>query len=333
MSTFEDRENKVLSFMEAVENEMLMKEEEDSFRNTVDYKLKALDKCEQDAKDFCYDKFFCKLYKDAVPLSDDYVNSHSEDLDSAFRDFMNTRCPKGIEFYVKEAIRKKNPAAKRIFEAIEDIVNDTYKDTAMNIEDISPDELVFKSQLGDVNKSNDPSSPDGKEHEIYKKLDVMGSDMGTDQISEVIKKNVGDTVKAEINAAKEKKEEMKRIEKELADDINITTEESVNNALALRDIGLEKDYVPSLFNSIMINKLNKLQPRYESGEFTAERIYDAIDMYTESASIETPKLEELALIESVKEYTALSVLKALKLESFDKYHVNDLAIEYATEKF
>ena len=46
----------------------------------------------------------------------------------------------------------------------------------------------------------------------------------------------------------------------------------------------------------MINKLNKLQPRYESGEFTAERIYDAIDMYTESASIETPKLEELALI-------------------------------------
>ena len=75
---------------------------------------------------------------------------------------------------------------------------------------------------------------------------------------------------------------------------------------------------------------------YEFGEAClskAERIYDAIDMYTESASIETPKLEELALIESVKEYTALSVLKALKLESFDKYHVNDLAIEYATEKF
>ena len=39
--------------------------------------------------------------------------------------------------------------------------------------------------------------------------------------------------------------------------------------------------------------------------------------------------EELAFIESVKEYTALSILKALKLESFDKYRVNDLAQEYA----
>ena len=84
MATFESRENKVLSFMEQVQEEILMKEQEEAFLNTPDFKLKKLDQCQNDGKAICLDSIIRSLYKDAIPLNDDYKCAHSDSLDNTF---------------------------------------------------------------------------------------------------------------------------------------------------------------------------------------------------------------------------------------------------------
>ena len=44
-TTFAESETKVLSFMEAVQEQKLMQEEEDAFKQSTDSKLRTLDKC------------------------------------------------------------------------------------------------------------------------------------------------------------------------------------------------------------------------------------------------------------------------------------------------
>lgn len=318
MSTFAESENRVLNFMEAVQEQKVMQEEEDTFQQSTDYKLKTLDKCMDSAKDVCLDTIFAQLYKDAVPLNDEYKTAYADDLDTAFKDFMATRCPKGMEYYVKEGLKKNSPFAKKVLEAVDDLVKKEYNDKAMNIEDLKPEELMFHST-----------------DDTQKKLDIIGQDLNVPEIAQAVKDNVKQTALSEITRAKKEKEDMKNIESELANDVNLDTPEKVQEAMELRGIGQTRDYVPSLFNGIMINKLNKITPMYESGQLQDVYTYGALSDYgkesnvTESGDTEFASPEELAFIEAVKEYTGLSILKALKLESFDKYRVADLAQEYA----
>lgn len=318
MSTFAESENRVLNFMEAVQEQKVMQEEEDAFQQSTDYKLKTLDKCMDSAKDVCLDTIFAQLYKDAVPLNDEYKTAYADDLDAAFKDFMATRCPKGMEYYVKEGLKKNSPFAKKVLEAVDDLVKKEYNDKAMNIEDVKPEDLMFHST-----------------DDTQKKLDIIGQDLNVPEIAQAVKDNVKQTALSEITRAKKEKEDMKNIESELANDVNLDTPEKVQEAMELRDIGQTRDYVPSLFNGIMINKLNKITPMYESGQLQDVYTYGVLSDYgkennvTESGDTEFASPEELAFIEAVKEYTGLSILKALKLESFDKYRVADLAQEYA----
>ena len=321
MNTFVDREKKVLSFMEQVEETRLMQNEEDAFRNSTDYKLKTLDKCSDDAKNICLDKIFCKLYKDAIPLNDEYKNAYTQDLDACFKDFIDQRCPRGIEFYVKEGLKKNSPFARKVLEAVNNLVNDQMENKAMNIEDYDVKDLVF-------NTTDD----------VQKKLDIIGQDLSVPEISQAVKDNVKQTALSEITRARDEKEALKSLESELANDVNVNTAESVEEILELRGLG-PRDYVPTLFEGVMISKLNMIQPMYDSGDLQAVYTYGAMEEYgkpstiTESGEPEFASAEELAFIEAVKEYTALSVVKALKLESFDKYRITDLAQEYAQKRY
>ena len=318
MNTFVESETKVFNFMEAVQLQKDMQTEDDAFRQSTDYKLKALDKNMDAARDICLDSIFAKLYKDAVPLNDEYKSAYATDLDDAFRDFMATRCPKGMEYYVKEGLKRKSPFAKRVLEAVDNLVKDQYHDKAMNIEDVKSEDLVFNST-----------------DDVQKKLDIIGQDLSIPEISQAVKENVKQTALSEITRAKKEKENLKNIESELANDVNVDSEAKVQEAMELRGIGQTRDYIPTLFEGIMINKLNKITPLYESGQLQDVYTYNALSDYgketdvSESADQMFAGPEELAFIEAVKEYTGLSILKALKLESFDKYRVADLAQEYA----
>jgi len=317
MATFEEREEKVFDFMRLVQEQMDAMQDEEDFRNSTNYKLKMLDKCEHDAKDICLDRLFARIYKDATPLSDDYKNAYTDDLDTAFHQFMQQRCPKGMEYYVKEGLKKKSPFAQKALEAVNDLVDSEYRDKAMNIEDIDPNDLVFAT-----------------DDDVQKKIDVIGQDLSVPEISQAVNTNVRNTILSEIRRAKERKNAEKNLELDLANDIQVNSQESVESALELHDVKV-RDYTPSLFNGILINKINELRPRYESGELQNVFTYDALvdfgkpSPYEEGAEPKYASLQDLAFIEAVKEYTGWSVLKALRLESMDKNRVNDLAHEYA----
>ena len=312
-------ENRVFSFMEKVQTERLIKEEEDAFMNTTDYKLKTLDRCAADAKDKCVNKLFSRIYSDSLPLSDEYKKTNVEDIDRVCADFINSRCPRGLEFYVKEGLKKKNPFAMKVIEAVDELVSNEYNQKALDIDNYNVNDLVFTS--------ND---------DVQKKLDVIGTDLSSDEISQAVKDNVQTTVKSEIMRAQKAKEDLKNIESELANDINVTTKESVEDALELRGYSRKpKDYDPSLFEAVFLSKIKKVTPMMESGEYVPKtdlRKELAIfgKEYNEEAEY-TPSVEDVAFIEAVEEYTALSMMKALKLESFNKYDLKEHIYRYLND--
>lgn len=307
--SFVDNKAKVLSFMEAVEQERKVQEADELFKNSDDYKLKVLDVEQQKAKDYCLDEILGKIYNDAVPLNGDYKNNHAEDINIAFKTFMDTRCPKGMEWYIREGLKKGSPFAKRVLEAVDELVKDEYRDRALGIEDIEANDLVFRSS-----------------DDLSKRLDVISQDLSAPEIAQAINDNVKQTALSEISRAKKEKETLKNLEKELAGDASLTSQAAVESALALRDIGTVKDYEPTLFEGININKLNKLTA--ENATFENVNINGALTDYGRDTT-ENPSIEEMAFIESVMEYTGVSMLKALRLENYSARDVELLAQEYA----
>lgn len=313
--TLESREAKVLSFMEQVQDDILTREQEAAFENSTDYKLKKLYECQDEGKGVCLDILLRKIYKDATPLNDDYKTACSDSLDGSFDTFIQKKCPKGLEFYIREGLKKGSPFAKKAMEAVECLVKDETKEKEFNIDDVDPKSLVF---------AND--------EDLTRKVDIIGQELNGPEISKIVHDNVKQTALSEISRAKAEKQELKKIEDELANDIKVNSPQALESALELRDIGTPKDYTPSLFEGVMINKLTDVQHKIDAGELGDTYLYGALGDFRESADEEEVRFatpEEIAFVEAVKEYTMLSVLKALKLESFTVSETRDLANEYA----
>lgn len=313
MKTISEQQASVKSFMEAVEEECLVKKQEEAFMATPEYKLRELDKCQADARDKCLNGVICKIYKDSLPLNDDYKNANCEDLDKAFEEFIKTRCPQGIEFYVKEAIRKNSPFAKKVLEAVEEFVNNEYHNKAMNIEDVDAKDLVFQTT-----------------DDVTKRLDVIGQNLQGPEISQAVQDNVKATALSEITRAKNEKEALNNLEKELANDVNMNTPAAVESALELRGLTDKEDFKPSLFQGIMIGKMNETQAKMESGNLPDTYIYGTLEVFgrpTNEGAFAT--VEELAFVEAVKEYTGHQLMKALRFDKYYKHDVEALALEYA----
>jgi len=317
MDNFSARRNDVINFLDEVRMQREQEAHDNAFKNSEDYKLKCLDKEQDNAKGVCLDMVFSKLYKDALPLNNDYKVAHAEDLDAEMKDFINSRCPKGMSYYIHEGIRRGSESAKKIMDETDKIVNDDYNNKALNIEKYKPEDLVFKADDALVNK-----------------IDVMNRKLDLDNLSDTIKSNVKMSAISEIQRAKKAENDAKAVETELANDINVRTEAQIDHALALKDINTVKDFEPSLFQGIMINKMNKLQHMSECGVLEPTCIYNTLADFglpeptTEDVHFAT--VEELAFVEAVKEYTKLNIIKALKLERFDLNDVRNLAYEYAS---
>lgn len=316
MESIVDREKKVVDFISKVKDIKDQEAKDNAFRNSEDYKLKCLNNNQDAAKGICLDMLFSKIYKDALPLNNDYKVAHGEDLDAEMKDFINSRCPKGMIYYVHEGIKKGSKAAKKIMDETDKIVNDDYNKKAMNLEDYDADDLVFRS--GD---------------DTQKKIDAMSNDLNIDQVSSAIRDNVKASAMSEIKRAKDAEENRKAIEEELKNDMSVRTPEQVAEAVELRGLNIPRDFQPTLFQGIMIGNLDKYTKMQESGNLENEYIYNTLAEFglpepdTDEPHYAT--VEELAFIESVKEFTKLNIIKALKLERFDPVTINNMANEYA----
>ena len=313
MENFADREQKVINFMDKVREAKEQEARDQAFQNSTDYKLKCLDREQDNAKDVCLDMIFSSIYKNALPLNDDYKVAHGDDLDAEMKDFINARSPKGMVYYVKEGIRKGSPAAKKIMDATDKIVQDDYNNKAMNVENLSAEDMMFRA--------ND---------ETIKKIDAVSNDMDLPDLSQAIKDNVKMAAMSEIKRAKEEKENIKNLEKQLSQDMSVTTQAAIESALELHGITEKKNFNPTLFQGIMIGNVNKYQVLKESGLLKPQCVYGTLDEFGFTESVEaTDSVEVIAFIESVKELTKLSIVKALKLERFDPRTITEMANDYA----
>lgn len=310
----DNREIRLLDFIDNIENEERNKKAESDFKNSDTYKLRMIDKSRDEAKKEYLTKVLSDTYRDAIPLNDEYKVAYKDDIDKCFRDFLNERCPQGVEYYIKEAIKKNSGFAKKVLEAVNHLVDEKYNKLSLKLEEVTDEDLVF---------NNDKDE--------QKKVNVVGRELNTDEVASIVKDNVKQTAVSEIQRAKEEKEKLQAVEDELANDVKMNTPQKVEEAMRLKGLG-QGYYKPSLFNGIMISNMNKIQAKMESGDNYEYSTYDALKDYPMTLN-ESATPQELAFIESVKEYTGYALLKALKLESFDMYKIDNLAQSYAQRKY
>lgn len=310
----DNREIRLLDFIDNIENEERNKKAESDFKNSDTYKLRMIDKSRDEAKKEYLTKVLSDTYRDAIPLNDEYKVAYKDDIDKCFRDFLNERCHQGVEYYIKEAIKKNSGFAKKVLEAVNHLVDEKYNKLSLKLEEVTDEDLVF---------NNDKDE--------QKKVNVVGRELNTDEVASIVKDNVKQTAVSEIQRAKEEKEKLQAVEDELANDVKMNTPQKVEEAMRLKGLG-QGYYKPSLFNGIMISNMNKIQAKMESGDNCEYSTYDALKDYPMTLN-ESATPQELAFIESVKEYTGYALVKALKLESFDMYKIDNLAQSYAQRKY
>jgi len=306
-------ENKVLSFIDQIEADRQQKVQDTELTNSMEYKYKCLNKAKDECKHACLSKIFEKFYRNSIPLNDEYKSAYDDSIKSDIPGFVKSRCNNDLVYYVGEAMKRGSKAACRIMESVQAIVDESFKDKEMNIKDYQASDLVFKM-----------------DDELSKKIDVVSQDLELDDLSSIIADNVKTTAAAEIKRAKREKEDAKALEQELANDINVTNESAIEYALELRGMKENKVFQPSLFEGVMINKLEKAYVTVESGA-SQIYLYNALTDYgmQPNDSFATP--EEVAFVESVREYTLLNIAKALRLENFNITSIKELAQDYATK--
>ena len=306
---------KVLNFIDELEQERRNEVDNNRLKDSISYKYNCLNKAKKDGVEECLSKSFEKFYLDAIPLNDEYKTANHDDLCNDVHDFIKKQGAKSMTYYVGEA-RKKSPVMKKLYESVEKLVDDKFKEKEEKINETKPElDLVFKM--------------DG---ETEKKIDVINQDLELDDIAKVISDNVRNTAMSEINRAKEEKENMKQIETDLANDINVKSEAAIERELSLRGINQKAVFQPSLFEGIMIGKMNKLSYTTESTDDVY--LYNAMKDYTgafyDGGDSATP--EEIAFVESVRELTLLSMERALKIKKYSLQDIKNLANEYASMK-
>jgi len=306
---------KVLNFIDELEQERRNEVDNNRFKDSISYKYNCLNNAKKDGVEECLSKSFEKFYLDAIPLNDEYKTANHDDLCNDVHDFIKKNGAKSMTYYVGEA-RKKSPVMKKLYESVEKLVDDKFKEKEEKINETKPElDLVFKM--------------DG---ETEKKIDVINQDLELDDIAKVISDNVRNTAMSEINRAKEEKENMKQIETDLANDINVKSEAAIERELSLRGINQKSVFQPSLFEGIMIGKMNKLSYTTESTDDVY--LYNAMKDYTGAfyEGGESATLEETAFVESVRELTLLSMERALKIKKYSLQDIKNLANEYASMK-
>lgn len=232
------------------------------------------------------DKMLGKIYKDAIPIEGPMV-----DVDKDISDYIKTRTNKGTEFYIHEALKKtKSPFLSRMLEAA-NRMSRAHKERKEKMVSDGCNEL---SQLSMYNYDN-------QEEDNLKRIT---SDMGLDEISDIIRGNVKNTILDEIKKNETEQNEIKNIEAELSQDDTIsdqqTMESAVSRMVRKRQI-MTEFYQPSLFEGIL---------KY----------------YTESYS---DKDNSSLFYKTVCDYTLLSTMKALQLEKFDnRLRLTNMARNY-----
>ena len=299
--------DKVVDFINSVDQEKQKDDQMAAFYNSDTYKRNLLDKECDKGKNMCLKYVIGNCYQNAVPLSDEYKNACGSDLCDKGTDHL----PDDLLMYFKETIKKGTcgDRCKKVVEAVCKEVDKQYMDKRLDPKNYKPEELVFKM---------DP--------EMQTRMDVISKDMEIDGITNLIRDTVKSTAESEITRAREEKEKNKELEKELANDLNVTSESAIDRELQMRGMNQKKFFQPTLLQGIMIGNADR------SEELMKESYtYHALEDYGLKTDNNDPMYA--AFVESVAEYT-WNVFEESFLNKKKKplREIQNIAYEYAMGK-
>lgn len=282
------RISKVNEFIKLVKNEEEVIKSENILKGDPTIKLRKLSTERNNATEEILTEMICRLYAKSLPLDDDYKDGNIETLKNDMREFMTTRG--GTQYYVAEAIKRtKSPLLKKMVESAENMAKAHYIEPAKKISEINIDDLDYKMS-----------------DEEDEKIDVISSDLEFDEISDIVKNNVKETIFNEIEKAKVEEEDNEKLQEELNSNDEITSESAIDKAIARHKVHHPKIHQPSLFEAILVSK-NKL---------VTESSSDNMDM---------------AFAETIREYTQHTIAKTLKLDMYNPMTITKIANSYLTK--
>lgn len=286
-------ESKMINLMDEINKTVDAQKATHALLNSVSMKRKKLEKVKDEAEGICLDTIFHKIYKDALPVSDDHKVIHGVELDTEMDDFIKYKEPKGLQYYVREAKRKGNTAAGVLLESVHRLVKDYFYEVGMNINAYDSDDIKFE--------------PDSEV--VRDGIQRITDKMNTEDIAEVIRNNVKQAAIEDITKRKEQAEDMKDLVDDIKNDPSIVSEKALDMKLGLANIRQKKIFQPSLFEGIMINKTNLMKEA-------------APDM-------DSSYIGKKAFTESVKEMTKILVMEAFDVEPMPLREKLDMADKYA----
>ena len=296
--------DRVVDFINSVDAEKQKDDQMANFYNSDTYKRNLIDRECEKGKNACLKYVIGNCYKNAVPLSDEYKNACGDDLIAKAGDHL----PENLMMYFKETIKKGNcsDCCKKVVEAVCKEVDQKYIDPRIDPKKYKPEELVFKM---------DP--------DMQKRMDVVAQDMNLDDVSGLINNSVKSTAESEIKRAREEKEKNKELEKELANDLNMTSEAAIDHELQKRGYRDSKVFQPTLMQGIMIGNAERAESLMQEN-YT----YHALDDY--GLVSDNNNAMYAAFVESVCEYTWFVLEETmLRKRPYTLREVNDMAQEYA----
>lgn len=273
---------------EREDQEMLMQQ----YKENPNYKLSILNEERDKGLENCAAGVICKIYRDALPLDDEYKDANQRELDDGFINTLKQKSPDGVYTFLSSCTSAGCKPAKLMLEAVTEAIDDSCRKFYENLDEVNPDEIDMGPSSKIVNDA----------------VEKVTAKMDYDQISEIIEQNVQNTVKREIETQKAEDEKLQELQSKLAEDDSVQTESAIEAALMSEGM-FKKQYQPTLFNGIMIGKVKE---------------------FTESGDLDTEHVQKKAFFESVKEYTKIETLSMLNMVKFNQSQLNQLANEYAT---
>ena len=288
--------NEKMHNMEAFLSELKKREEQEmltqQYKETPNYKLAAINDARSAGLENCAAGVVCKIYRDALPVDDTYKNGLQKELDDGFIATIKKENPNGVYTFLSSCAEKGSKPAQLMVEAVRTAVDEKCAKFYEEFDEIDPDEI-------DLGPDSAP---------IQDAIEQVNAKMDYDQISEIIEKNVQNTVRKEIETQKAEDAKVKALEDQLSTDSSVQTESAIEAAL-MREGMSRHQYQPTLFNGIMIGKVKE---------------------YAEDGDLDTEHVQKKAFFESVKEYTKHEMFSVLNMVHYSQSQLNDLANRYAT---
>ena len=289
INNINDRESTFLDFIDKYNDDKIKSEGFRHIQSDPIIQRRKLNLEYEKGKSICLDAILGKIYKDALPFDDPQKNCSCDTAKNIMHDYVDKRTDgKGSEWYIREAIRRTNSSTlKAMINEAESMMKEFYQEKSKDIGRINIKDLDFH-----INISDD-------------QMDKITKRMDLDDISEIIQKNVQQTIQDEVDKSKREAEYAKEIEDNLADDIDVQDDASMESAIEKMNIVRHPTiYQPSLFEAIM----------------------------TRNASIYKESTNENILSETIHEYTKLNISKALMLERFTLSDIKKMASDYFSNK-